>query len=87
MVLPDWATRIPVRGSIGTTESRGCLLLYSGVGETLIFPVLACYPECRVALIETGHGLLSGTMTQASYRLYIYMYTLDRIQYDIKQTL
>ena len=40
-VLPDLLgpRKIPVHGTRGTTGSEGCLLLYSAVGNSLIFPL------------------------------------------------
>ena len=40
-VLPDLLgpRKIPVHGTRGTTGSEGCLLLYSAVGNSLIFPM------------------------------------------------
>ena len=40
-VLPDLLgpRKMPVHGTRGTTGSEGCLLLYSAVGNSLIFPI------------------------------------------------
>ena len=42
-VLPDLLgpRKTPVHGTRGTTGSEGCLLLYSAVGNSLIFPISA----------------------------------------------
>ena len=41
-VLPDFdgPRKMPVHGARGATGSEGCLLLYSVVGNSLIFPFL-----------------------------------------------
>ena len=40
-VLPDFdgPKKMPVHGTSGTTGSEDCLLLYSGTGKSLIFPI------------------------------------------------
>ena len=40
-VLPDFdgPRKMPVHGTSGTTGSEDCLLLYSGTGNSLIFPI------------------------------------------------
>ena len=39
--MPDFdgPRKMPVHGTRGTTGSEGCLLLYSVVGNSLIFPI------------------------------------------------
>ena len=40
-----------MRGTRGTTDSEACLLVYSGVGKSLIFPIR---PFCVTQVPEAG---------------------------------
>ena len=64
-VLPDLLgpRKIPVHGTRGTTGSEGCLLLYSAVGNSLIFPIsFALLPKFDAGkpASETGINLKAG---------------------------
>ena len=63
-VLPDLLglRKIPVHGIRGTTGSEGCLLLYSAVGNSLIFPIsFALLPNSTQRRGgETGINLKAG---------------------------
>ena len=64
-VLPDLLgpRKMPVHGTRGTTGSEGCLLLYSAVGNSLIFPIsFALLPKFDAGKpdSETGMNLKAG---------------------------
>ena len=71
-VLPDLlGSRIPVHGTRGTTGSEGCLLLYSAVGNSLIFPIsFALLPKFDAGKpgSETGINLKAGMNLQPGVR-------------------
>ena len=52
--------KIPVHGTRGTTGSEGCLLLYSAVGNSLIFPISLPYFDAGKPGGETGINLKAG---------------------------
>ena len=55
---------MPVHGTSGTTGSEGCLLLYSGVGKSLIFPMTFLCVTCQIRRREAGRRVRQRTATQ-----------------------
>ena len=56
-VLPDLLgpSKMPVHGTWGTTGSEGCLLVYSVVGNSLIFPISFVYlPNSKPSAVRSS---------------------------------